>query len=265
MAVEFVDTHCHIQFADYEMDEQEAIQNALDSGVTKMIAVGCTLADSELAVQLAGRSGRVWAAIGVHPHEAKDYVEDDDALQKLRHLAGESRVVAVGEIGLDYFYGHSEKADQIKMLRFQLSLAQEYDLPVIFHVRGSKESGGNDVWEDFWAILEEFKPRGVIHSFSAGVAELEQILSHGLSVGLNGIMTFTKDAEQLRAAQQVPLQKIVVETDAPFLTPTPFRGRMCEPKHVATTAAFLSELRGEDLTEFARVTTQNADRLFKLV
>jgi TatD DNase family protein len=220
------------------------------------MAVGCTLEDSKLAIKLAVKYDHIWASIGLHPHEGSDYVNDDKALQEFHALAKKPKVVAIGETGLDFHYNYSSKEDQIKLLRFQLTVAQEHDLPVIFHVR--------EAFEEFWPIYDEFKPRGVIHCFSAGKKELEQILARELFVGLNGIMTFTKDPKQLAAAKAIPLQKIVLETDAPFLTPKPFRGTICEPKHVAVTAQFLSNLRGESLEELARVTTANAVGLFKL-
>lgn len=264
-SVELVDTHCHIHFSDYELDPDEVIAAAQAGGVTQMICVGCTLQDSKLGIEMAARHQGVWATIGLHPHEAKEYVHDEKALQEFHALASKPKVVAIGEIGLDYYYRHSDRDDQIKMLRFQLAVAQEHELPVIFHIRGSKESNGKDVWADFWPIFDEFKPAGVVHSFTSGTEELEAVLSHDLFVGLNGIITFTSDPNQLEAAKRVPLSKIVVETDAPFLTPTPFRGRICQPKHVAITAAFLSDLRGESLETFAQTTTQNARGLFNLV
>lgn len=256
MAIELVDTHCHIQLPDYGIDPAEAIANAEKAGVTRMIAVGCTLPDSKAAVQLAAQYQQVWASIGLHPHEAKVYVDDTHALQEFHGLASKPNVVAVGEIGLDFYYNHSDKDDQIKLLRFQLTVAQEHNLPVIFHVRNA--------FDEFWPIYDEFKPRGVIHCFSAGMAELEQILARDLYVGLNGIMTFTKQAEQLAAAKAVPLDRLVLETDAPYLTPAPYRGTMCEPKHVAVTAEFLSTLRGETLETLAQETTANVQRLFSL-
>lgn len=269
--IELVDTHCHIHFSDFELDVDQVIANAVADGVSRLICVGCTLEDSRLGIEAAERYPNVWASIGLHPHEAKIYVNDSHALQEFHSLASKPKVVAVGEIGLDYFYGHSDNADQLKILRFQLTVAQEHDLPVIFHVRGSKQSqaaGGDDAFADFWPIFDEFnkqKPiRGVIHSFSAGQAELEQILSRGLLVGLNGIMTFTKNQAQLDAVKAIPLNQVLVETDAPFLTPNPFRGTICEPKHVRVTAEFLSNLRGESLEDFAAATTKNARELFKL-
>lgn len=265
--IELFDTHCHIHFSDYELDPEEVISTAQTDGVTKLLCVGCTLEDSKLGIAFAARHEHIWTSIGLHPHEAKHYVNDEHALQEFHSLASKPKVVAVGEIGLDYYYGHSDRQDQIKMLRFQLTVAQEHNLPVIFHVRDAKgvdPSHTDSVWQDFWTLYDEFKPKGVIHSFSAGMVELEQILKRDLLVGLNGIMTFTKNQDQLDAAKAVPLKKIILETDAPFLTPSPFRGTICQPKHVRVTAEFLSNLRSESFEEFARATTNNAQGLFTL-
>jgi TatD DNase family protein len=255
--IELVDTHCHLQFADYPLDPADTLKNAKEAGVTKVITVGCTLEDSKLAVEFAAKHNNVWAAIGLHPHEAAKYIDNGRALQEFRELAHKAKVVAVGETGLDYFYEHSDREVQRKMLRFQLDLAQEYHLPVIFHVR--------DAFNDFWPIFDEYKEiKGVIHSFSSHSDDLKQILDRSLYVGLNGIMTFTKRADQLTAAKAVPLEKLLLETDAPFLTPAPFRGKIGESKYVRTTGEFLSNLRGESLEKLAEATTQNARKLFKL-
>lgn len=251
------DTHAHIHFPDYELDPDEVLQAAATDDVTKVLCVGCTLADSKLAIAMAARHEKVWAAIGLHPHEGQEYVHDDQALQEFRSLAGEAKVVGIGETGLDYYYNNSPKADQKKLLRFQLNLAQEYNLPLIFHVR--------EAFRDFFAILDDFEGvQGVVHSFTGTIAEMEEILRRGLHIGLNGIMTFTKEARQLEMAKQVPLSKLLLETDAPFLTPVPFRGTICQPKHIRVTAEFLAQLRGESLEEIAAATTANAARLFKI-
>ncbi len=256
MSLQLFDSHCHIHFPDYEFEENEVLASAKSAGVENMICVGCTLEDSRLAIEMANRHEGVFASIGIHPHEADKYVDDSVALQEFRDLADKPKVIAVGEIGLDYYYNHSDKTSQKKLLRFQLSLAQEKNLPVIFHVR--------EAFDDFWKIYDDFKIEGVIHSFSAGKKELDEILSRGLLVGLNGIMTFTKNKQQLEAVKLIPLEKIILETDAPFLTPTPYRGTICEPKHVALTAEFLSGLRNESLEQFAAATTKNAKALFKI-
>lgn len=256
--MQLVDTHAHIHFPDYELDPDEVLAAATADGVTRVICVGCTLADSKLAVEMAARHDDVWASIGLHPHEGAEYVNDDNALQEFRALATKPKVVAVGETGLDYYYDNAPREDQKKLLRFQLNLAQEYDLPLIFHVR--------EAFPDFFAILDDFEGvRGVIHSFTGTMDEMNEILRRGLYIGLNGIMTFTKQEKQLEMAKRVPLAKLLLETDAPFLTPSPFRGTICQPKHVRVTAEFLADLRGESLTEIAQASTKNAEQLFNLV
>lgn len=256
--MEFVDTHCHIHFVDYGLDPETVIRDATAAGVTRLIVVGCTLEDSKKAVAFAQKHDNVYASIGLHPHEASVYRNNNKALQEFHHLASSNKVVAIGEIGLDFYYNHSEKTDQLALLRFQLDIAVEHTLPVIFHVR--------EAFEDFWPIFDSYSGlRGVIHSFSSGVEDMEQILRRGLYVGLNGIMTFTKNPSQLAAAKLVPLNRLLLETDAPFLTPAPFRGKICESKYVRTTGEFLSHLRGEELATLADATTANAKGLFSLL
>lgn len=266
--IELVDTHCHIQFADYELNPDEVIKAAKAEGVTRLLCVGCRLEDSEAAVAFAAKYDNIWASIGLHPHEAKHYVGDisfspnaaskhNAPLEKFIQLASKPKVVAIGECGLDYYYNHSSKTDQQQLLRFQLSVAQEHDLPLIFHVR--------EAFDDFFAILSDFEGvRGVVHSFTADSSILDKCLQKGLYIGLNGIMTFTKDAKQLVMAKQVPLERLLLETDAPFLTPVPFRGTICQPKHARVTAEFLADIRGETLAEIATATTQNAKQLFSI-
>jgi TatD DNase family protein len=265
------DTHCHIHEAlklvklrtetrqRYEKagspSPDDMVLRAKAEGVNCMICVGTTLEDSELAVSFVKERVGLWASIGIHPHEAKSYAGNDKALQRFAALAGKPKVIAVGECGLDYYYGHSLPAEQEAVLRFQIELALEHDLPMIFHVR--------DAFGDFWPIFEEYKGiRGVIHSFSATRKELDQILDHGLYVGLNGITTFMKDNAQLDAIKAAPLATILLETDAPFLTPVPYRGTICEPKHIRVTAEYLASLRGEPVEEIAARTTENAQALF---
>lgn len=274
-----VDTHCHIHeiAASVHHDEVEqgggpsmyerwqkagktaegVIADAIAAGVTRMICVGCTTADSELAVDFVQDRENTWASIGIHPHEAQYHVNKPELLKKFASLATRPKVVAVGECGLDYYYNHSPKEDQAKILRFQIELALEHDLPMIFHVR--------EAFDDFFKIFDNYKNiRGVVHSFTATEKELAQVLERGLYVGLNGIMTFTKNSEQLAAAKAVPLDRLVLETDAPFLTPAPKRNEICEPRHVRVTAEFLANLRGEDLVDLAAATTKNAQSLFGL-
>ena len=250
--IEFVDTHCHIHESSYEHPKEEVVQRAQQAGVTRYICVGTDVRTSQEAITFAEATDRTWASIGLHPHDAQLGQETYDALAALLPLKS---VVAIGECGLDYYYNYSDKKDQIAALEFQLQLALDSKLPMIFHVR--------DAFNDFWPIFDNFKGvRGVVHSFTATTKELDEVLSRELYVGLNGIMTFTKDDNQLAAAKAIPLDKLVLETDAPFLTPVPLRGKVNEPKNISYIADFLADIRGEDLQKLASATTQNAITLF---
>lgn len=237
-------------------DADKVIAQAADAGVTRMICVGCTLADSALAARFVKDRPGCWASIGIHPHEAARHTTPED-LQQFAALAGEPKVVAVGECGLDYFYNHSPRKDQIKALRFQMELALKHDLPMIFHVR--------EAFDDFWPIFDAHKGiKGVVHSFTDNRANLDKILQRDLFVGVNGIATFTKNDWQLEVYKSIPLQNLVLETDAPFLTPTPLRGRVNVPANVRMVAEFLAALRGETHEVIAEATTRNALSLFKV-
>lgn len=274
--MELFDTHCHIQSAGlsegeratrelWARAEDASIDNVIDSayaaGVTRMMCVGCDVTDSALAVKTVKTRENLYASIGIHPHEAQKYVDDSVALDQFAALALESKVVAVGECGLDFFYTHSPKAAQLEILEFQLQLAQKHDLPLIFHVR--------EAFADFWPIFEKYQSaghrmHGVLHSFTDSVENMEKAIQSGLYIGVNGIATFTKNEDQLAMYRAIPAEKLLLETDAPFLTPVPFRGKVCEPKHLVLTAEFLANLRGVSATELATISTQNARKLFKV-
>jgi len=255
--MEFVDTHCHLQFEKYRARVDLVLADASRLGVKKIICVGTTLDDSKAGIELAKGKKSVWATVGTHPHDASNFVADPNSSKKLKTIANQPKVVAIGETGLDYYRNVSPKANQQRMLREHIKVGIELGLPLVFHIR--------DSWEDFWQIFDSYRDlRGVVHSFSTNRGHLDEALSRGLYIGLNGIMTFTKDQNQLEAARAVPLDRLVLETDAPFLTPAPFRGKLCEPKHVATVAEFLADLRGENLQDLASATTANATGLFNL-
>ncbi|MEK7603483.1 MAG: TatD family hydrolase [Patescibacteria group bacterium] len=265
--MQFVDTHCHIQDSDFShrflKSAEIMISEAAEVGVSSLICIGTTLEDSQNAQKFCTDKPSCYATAALHPHEisrlgSKFALEQAKKLTKMVDENPNS-FIAIGECGLDYFYHHdpSDRAAQAELLRIHLDIAQKHQKPLIFHVR--------EAFDEFWPIFDEFKGlSGVIHSFSATNKELNQILSRELYVGLNGIMTFTKDQKQLGAARAVPLNKLLLETDAPFLTPKPFRGKMCEPRHLMVTAEFLAKLRGESLSELAQATTKNAKKLFSL-
>lgn len=268
---ELVDTHCHVQsigqaqgeritremWAKVDRTVKQVLADARKHGVTRMLCVGCDLEDSRLAIEFVGRHEGCWASIGIHPHEAQHYhgADSSSKLAEFASLITEPKVVAIGECGLDFYYEHSPREAQIAALEFQLELAVAQNLPVIFHVR--------EAFDDFWPIYDNYPDvRGVLHSFTDSAANLEAGLKRNLLIGINGIATFAKNPEQLAVYKTVPLASFVLETDAPFLTPTPYRGSINEPKRLGVVADFVAELRGENRAELAAATTANARRLF---
>ncbi|MGB3023640.1 MAG: TatD family hydrolase [Candidatus Saccharimonadales bacterium] len=254
----FTDTHCHIHEEDYP-DAEDAYRQALEAGVTRMIVVGTDVKSSQEAVQFASTHANAWAVIGVHPHEAKDELARLDILLDLLkstiHNLKSTDIVGIGEIGLDYYYTHSPRDAQIRALEEQLQIAIDYDLPVSFHVR--------EAFGDFWPIFDNFTGlRGVVHSFTDTIATMEQVLSRGLFIGVNGIATFAKDKQDLYAA--IPYKKMLLETDAPYLTPVPHRGKVNGPALLEHVAKHLANLQSINLQELSRATEASATHLFAL-
>ncbi len=230
-----IDSHAHIHDKQFDEDRDAVVARAREAGVTTILTVGCDLADSARALA-AARAYDVYSSVGVHPHEAIDAPEDLAAA--FAPLLADARVVAIGETGLDYFYDHSPRDVQQTVLRKQLRIARERDVPVIFHHR--------DAYDDFLAILrEEFVPgmRGVIHCFTGDADQARTYVEEfGLSLGIGGVVTF-KTAQALRdAVRAVGLEPLIFETDCPYLAPVPLRGKRNEPAFVARTVAFVAEL-----------------------
>ena len=245
----FVDTHCHIHEPAYALAIEDVFSRAQEAGVDAMIVVGTSLASTQQAIEFAAKHAGVVAAIGVHPHDTKDGYD-------LTSFAGTfEKIVAVGEIGLDYYYGHSPREVQQAALRAQLKIAQQHNYPVIFHVR--------EAIDDFWPIFDEFAGiRGVLHSYTDTQENLDEALKRGLYIGVNGISTFTKDPAQQAMFDAIPLDRLLLETDAPFLTPTPFRGTVNEPAYVPLIAAHHATRRSISVEALAEQTTANAHALF---
>jgi len=261
-----IDTHAHIHFDDFRVDLAELFRNARASQLSAIITVGTNANDSLKCLDFVFSSEAIgladgielFATVGLHPHEAKLGALE---LEKINQLANtkkySSLLVAIGECGLDYYRNNSTKAEQLRALEFQLQLANDLDLPVVFHVR--------EAWQDFFAVLKNHpKVRGVIHSFTGTSDEVGNALAYNLYFGLNGIMTFTKDQAQLEAARLVPADRLLLETDCPYLSPAPVRGKRNEPANIVFTAEFLSALRAEDYLDIAHQSSQNAKHLFSL-
>ena len=248
------DSHCHLQMAS---DAAALLERARAAGVKRFLVPGTTLADSVEAVALATAHADVLAAVGIHPHEAKDFdpARDGEAFEALARRPG---VAAIGEVGLDFHYDHSPRAKQIEVLEWMLDCARRLSLPVILH---NRESGA-----EMMALLERRGPSerpGVYHSFTEDAEYGKKAIALGYRVSFSGMLTF-KAAENIRAAAAgLPLDAMMVETDTPFLAPVPHRGKPCEPAFVVETARKLAEVQRTDLDAVAAATTGNFERLFR--
>lgn len=250
-----IDTHCHIHEKDFPFSIEDTMARAHNAGVHRVFCVGTDERSSYLATELSEKRDDVFAIVGVHPHEAKHGCSKIE--QIIKDSSSKGKVIGVGEIGLDYFYNHSSREEQIKTLEEQIDIALRHDLPIAFHVR--------DAFDDFWPIYNNFKGiKGELHSFTDSASNLQRALTEGLLIGVNGISTFTKDESQVEVFDSVPLSSILLETDAPFLTPAPFRGKINEPAHVRLVADWHASRRGISLDDIARATTENANKLFNI-
>ena len=247
------ESHCHLQMGG---GADALIERAQIAGVTRFLVPGTTLEDSSAAAALAASRDGVWAAVGIHPHEAKDFDPDRDGAA-FEALARRPKVAAIGEIGLDYHYDHSPREKQVAVLDWMLDCAERLGLPVILH---NRESGAAML-----EILERRGPRenaGVFHSFTEDAEFGRSALALGFLVSYSGMITF-RAAENIRAsAAGLPLDRMLVETDSPFLAPVPYRGQTCEPAFVVETAKKLAEVKGVSVEAVAAATTSNFGRLF---
>ena len=247
-----IDTHCHIHDSEFFLENREEAYQLSREADVAMICVGTNVQSSREAVAFCRTHEASYPVVGIHPHDAKDNRAED-----IRAVVEANRdvIVGIGEIGLDYFYDHSPRDVQIERLREQLQIASDYNLPVSFHVR--------EAFGDFWPIFDEFSSiTGVMHSFTDTKENADEALKRGLFIGVNGISTFTKDESQQHLFAALPLEKIVLETDAPFLTPKPFRGKMNLPAYVGRVAEHQAMLKNVSPTDVARTTTANAKSIF---
>jgi TatD DNase family protein len=258
--VQFVDSHCHIDGPEYDSDREEVIARAREAGVTTMLNVGTGDPHSgafERAVELAEKHTEVYCAIGVHPHDAKLF--DQAAEQRLVYLVKQSsRVIAWGEIGLDYHYDHSPREVQREVFRRQLRMARGMDLPVVIHSREADDDTIQILREE----LSGYERAGVLHCFGGSLRMAEEAIDLGFHVSFAGNLTFKKADDLRGVAQRIPLDRLLVETDCPYLTPVPYRGKRNEPARVVETAKCLADLRGLALEEIAKLTIANFRQLF---
>lgn len=256
------DSHCHPQMAQYNNDRDEVIQRAFDAGVS-MICVGMDLETSKQAIELAQKHEGIWATVGLHPNDNLNEKFEPD---KYRELLQQEKVVAFGEIGLDYYRTEKPEDQKFQKERFeqQLRLAEKLKIPVILHSRDAGKGSTGKVHEDMINILKNnFSGIGVAHSFTGTIEDAKKYLELGFNLGFNGILTFARQYDEM--IKYVPLDRILLETDAPFLTPEPYRGKRNEPAHVVEVAKKLAELKNEPYEKVIEQTTENCKRLFGLL
>lgn len=247
----WIDSHCHLQLGDEEV--AAAVARAVEAGVERMVCIGTDLDTSRRALELARAHPQVWATVGLHPHDASRLPEEWDGL---RELARGERVVAVGETGFDLYYRHSEPGEQEAAFREHLRLARELGLALVIHSR--------DAWEETFAVLESegLPDRAVFHCFTGGPEEAERALALGAWVSFSGIVSFRNADPVRRAAVVVPAERLLIETDSPFLAPVPHRGKPNEPAYLPAVGAAMAAVRGTTPEDVAEVTRRNALAVF---
>lgn len=253
----FTDSHAHIDGHEFDVDRGEVIERAQTAGVSTILNVGTGDPHSgafERAVELGRQHENIYTAIGTHPHDARLY--DDAAEEKIKNLINNKHVIAWGEIGLDFHYDNSPRDVQIDVFKRQLRAARECDLPVVIHTREAEA--------ETIEILKGEQCRGVFHCFSGSMELAQRAVEIGFMISFSGIVTFKK-AEELRAiAKQVPLDRLLIETDCPYLTPIPYRGKRNEPAYVVEVARCLATLHDTNIEDMARITSENFNRFFGL-
>lgn len=247
------DTHAHYDDGAFDADREALLASMQKKGVCAIINCGTNIARSKKSIELAEKYDFICAAVGVHPSEAQDLLAED--LQIIAELAAHEEVVAIGEIGLDYHYDFAEPQKQRRVFEEQLIIAKERDLPVIVHDR--------EAHQDTLALLQKYRPKGVVHCFSGSVEMMWEVVKLGMFIGLGGTVTFKNAIKPAEVAKAVPIEHLLLETDAPYMTPVPFRGNRCDSSHIAYTAQKISDLRGISYKELLQQTKINAEKLFK--
>jgi len=256
-ASRLIDSHCHLDMDGYQGKLDEVIESACRSGISRIITIGIDLASSRQAVELAGRFSGVYATVGIHPHSAEE--ADDEVYRKLRELTAHPKVVGFGEIGLDYAKQYAPVHIQQREFSRQLELAKELHLPVIIHDR--------DAHDDTLALLRgngPFTAGGVMHCFSGNTSFARQVLELGFYISIPGIVTFKNATDLQQVVQEIPLERMLLETDGPFLAPVPWRGKTNRPDYLLYTAGKVAELKNISIDEVASQTMLNTVKLFSL-
>ncbi|MGB5779400.1 TatD family hydrolase [Allopontixanthobacter sediminis] len=251
-----IDSHCHLQYKGVVEDQQGVLQRARDAGVQGFLNISTKQSEWDDVIATAEREPDVWASVGIHPHEADAHA--DLGADALREATKHPRVIAIGETGLDYYYDKSDRTVQQALFRMHIGIARETGLPIIIHTRDAEDDTASILTEE----MEQGAFPALIHCFTASADFGKKVLDLGLTISLSGIVTFKNAKELQEIAAQIPQDRLLVETDSPFLAPVPHRGRPCEPAFVRNTAEFVAALRGESLETLAGNTTRNFHALF---
>lgn len=257
MENKLIDSHAHLDDDRFDSDRTEIINKLKDDGIELILNPGADLATSKKAVKIADEYSFIYAAVGCHPHDSK-YM-NDETMNVFRELSKNKKVIAIGEIGLDYYYDNSDRETQKKWFREQIKLANELDMPYIVHDR--------DAHEDLFKIMKEeakSNTRGVLHCYSGSVEMAKEFIKLGFCISLAGPVTFKKAKIPKMVAKEIPLDKLLIETDSPYLTPEPYRGRRNEPKFVRYVAEEIANIRNVSLGAIIESTNQNFKKLFCL-
>ncbi len=251
-----IDTHCHIDFPDFDRDRPEVIADAASHGVDRLINIGADIASSRRSLELAETNDNIYCTVGVHPHDSKSLTPA--FLKEMETMAASRKVVGIGEIGLDYYRNLSPHDIQKKAFVQQLDLAAMLHLPVVIHVR--------EAMDEALQIIKGYagRLRGVFHCFPGTTEQALRLAETGFLISVNGVLTY-KNSRMAKVAQEVELETILLETDCPYLTPDPYRGKRNVPAYVRFVCQKLAELRQTDMAEIDKITTRNAEKLFKLV
>lgn len=250
-----IDSHCHLDAEKFNGDRDVVIRRAREKGVKSFITIGCDVVSSGRAQVLSKVHNDIFCSAGIHPHEAGKV--EVDYIEKVRELAGYGKCVAIGECGLDYFYDHAERSQQRDVFRAQIELAKVLQMPLVVHVR--------DAWDDCLEDLETCNAyAGVIHCFTGTQDQADRALALGFYISIPGIVTFKKAGELHRVVPTIPEDRLLIETDSPYLAPAPHRGKRNEPAFVEMVAQKVAELRGSATEDIEKVTGENAQRLFGL-
>ena len=252
----FVDTHAHLDFDTYDNDREKVIQRAIENHVLAIITIGTDLETSKQAILLAEKYASIFASVGIHPSDCANLKDKD--FEFIKELAGHEKVIAIGEIGLDYYHMHAEKEVQHKVFKKQIAIARKLNLPVIIHNRDSHA--------DMLQILDKEGVKdigGVLHSFSGDINFLNNIIAMNMHVSFTGNITFKKSTSD-QLVKNAPIENLLLETDCPFLTPVPLRGKRNEPAFIVHTAKKIAELKEIELELLGKITTENAKSLFKI-